>query len=115
MSACVGPRPPASPLSSAMASSSAVTRQPAFLSCERSSLEGRAIFLLQRREPFQHLGCKGRAGIGCGFLDQSFQRIGDILGRVDGVTAIRFSDSFVWSPFIARSPRCGARGPSARR
>jgi hypothetical protein len=46
MSACLGPRPPASPFSSAIASSSAVTRHPAFFSCERT--ERRSVRIEQR-------------------------------------------------------------------
>ena len=37
MSACVGPRPPLSPFSSAIASSSAVTRHPTLFNCARSA------------------------------------------------------------------------------
>ena len=37
ISACFGPRPPMSPFSSAMALSSAVTRQPAVFNCARSA------------------------------------------------------------------------------
>ena len=85
MSACVGPRPPASPFSSAMASSSAVTRQPAFFSCARSASKRGAVLFLQRREPLQRLGCERRAGIGHGFLDQPFQRVADVFRRIDGV------------------------------
>src|SRR5215472_18984260 len=39
--------------------------------------------LLQGREPLHHLRYECRAAIGCGFLDQAFQRVADVLGRVD--------------------------------
>ena len=116
MSACVGPRPPASPLSSAMASSSAVTRQPALLQLRAQRLERGAVVFLQRRKPLQHFRREGRAGIGRGLLDQALQRIAEFLGRVDGGgdqvlrRSIRLASSF-----IARPPRCGARGPAACR
>jgi hypothetical protein len=36
-------------------------------------LESGPVFLLQRREPFQHLGHEGRAGIGRGPFDEALQ------------------------------------------
>jgi hypothetical protein len=38
----------------------------------------------RRCEPLQGVRCKGRAWIGRGPLDESLQRIADVLGRVDG-------------------------------
>ena len=115
MSACVGPRPPVSPFSSAMASSSAVTRQPAFFNCARSASNAARVVLLQRREPLQRVGRKGRAGIGRGPLDQPVQRIADVLGRVDGGGDQVLGFDRIVGALIARPPRCGARGPSAYR
>jgi hypothetical protein len=53
-------------------------------------LESGPVFLLQRREPFQHLGHEGRAGIGRGPFDEALQGIADFLGLFDGGAA-RFS------------------------
>ena len=75
---------PLSPLSSAMASSSAVTRQPAFFSCARSASKAARSSFFSAASRFQHFGREGRAGIGGGLLDQAVQRIADLLGRVDG-------------------------------
>ena len=46
-------------------------------------LEGGAVFLLQGREAGENVGREGRAGIAGGSLDQAFQRIADLLGRLD--------------------------------
>ena len=62
-SACVGLRPLA-PVSSAMASSRAVTRQPACLRRARTASKAARSFLAQRRQPLQHVRREGRARIG---------------------------------------------------
>ena len=106
MSACVGPRPRVA----AFLGDGLVERRhaaPGLLQLRAQRLEGGAIFLLQRREPLQHLGREGRARIGCGLLDQSFQRIGDVLGRVDGVRDQVLAFVRSGSSFIVRPPRAG--------
>ena len=92
-------------------------RHPAagLLQLRAQRLEGGAIVLLQRREPFQHFRREGGAGIGGGPLDQAVQRIADFLGGVDGG-----ADRIVRLPaaskvLIARPPRCEARGAAADR
>ena len=62
MSACVGPRPPVSPLSSAMASSSAVTRQPAFFSCARSASKAARSSFFSAASRSSTSGMKGAPG-----------------------------------------------------
>ena len=62
MSACVGPRPPVSPLSSAMASSSAVTRQPAFFSCARSASKAARSSFFSAASRSSTSGAKGAPG-----------------------------------------------------
>ena len=84
ISACVGPRPPVSPFSSAMASSSAVTRQPALFNCARSASNAARSSFFSAASRIKSIRCKGRAGIGRGLLDQSLQRIADVLGRING-------------------------------
>ncbi len=92
ISACVGPRPPVSPFSSAMASSSAVTRHPAFFSCDRSASKAARLSCLQRGERFQRFGHEGRAGIGGGLLGQPASGSG-ISSAASMASAIRFSGS----------------------
>jgi hypothetical protein len=62
MSACVGPRPRASPFSSAMASSSAVTRHPAFFSCARSASKAAGLSFFSVASPSSASGLKGAPG-----------------------------------------------------
>ena len=71
MSACVGPRPPVSPFSSAMASSSAVTRQPAFFSCDRSASKAARSSFFSAASRSSTSGMKGAPGSVGGFLDQA--------------------------------------------
>ena len=85
------------------------------LSAQR--LERGAVVFLQRRKPLQHFGRERRAGIGRRFLDQAVQRIGNVLGRVDGLgdQVLGVSISLSCSSLIARPPRRGARGRAACR
>ena len=81
------------------------------LSAQR--LEGGAVFLLQRREPLQHLRRERRARIGGDFLDQPVERIGDFLGFIDGG-----GDRFSARALVCSSRALlddGARGPSTGR
>ena len=114
MSACVGPRPPVSPFSSAMASSSAVTRQPALFNCARSASNAARSSFFSAASRTRASGAKGAPGSVGSPLDQPFQRIADVLGRIDGGgdKVLGFVRVVV---LIARPPRCGTRGPPACR
>ena len=115
MSACVGPRPPMSPFSSAIASSSAVTRQPAFFNCARSaSNAARSSFFsaASRSSARAQTARRDRSAV----LSTSPSSGSRMSSAASMAAAIRFSGSTGLSAvLIARPPRCGARGPAADR
>ena len=115
MSACVGPRPPASPFSSAIASSSTVTRQPAFLSCARSASKPARFSFFSAASRSSASGVKGAPGSAAVF-STSPSNASRMSSATSMAAAIRFSGSTGLSALlIARPPRCGAGGPAADR
>ena len=79
-------------------------RHPAtgFLQLRVQRLEGSAVVRFESRERLQRFGHEGRAWIVRRLLGQSGQRIGNLLGAVDGVGDQ--SGSRMASGFIARPP-----------
>ena len=116
MSAWCSPAPAAIALSSAMAASSAVTWHPACLELGAQPFERRLILASQRAETGQRVRYEGRAGVGVvgDPFDQPVQRIGDLLGRGNGVED-RVRALLPHASVMTRPRRCGPPGATAGR
>lgn len=102
MSACVGPRPPVSPLSAAIALSSAVTRQPAFFSCARSTSNAARSSFFRVASDSRTSGTKGAHG-SVAFFSISPSSGSRMSSAASMAAAIRASGSIRSSVLISRT------------
>ena len=102
MSACVGPRPP-SPVSSAMASSSAVTRHPAFLSRARKASKAARSSFFRSTSRSSTSGVNAAPGSSADFSTKPSSGSG-ISSAASMASRIGFRSPFSISSLIARPP-----------
>ena len=101
-----------SPFSSAIASSSTVTRQPAFLSCARSASKPARFSFFSAASRSSASGANGAPGSVAVPSNQSIERITNVLGRINGVGDQVFGFEGMVRAHQAFSPMEGARALS---
>ncbi len=110
MSACVGPRPPVSRLSAAIASSSAVIRQPAFFNCARSTSNAARSPFFRAARASGTSGTKGALGSVVVFSTSPSSGL-RISSAASMAVAIVASGPIGSSVLISHARLCGTRGP----
>jgi hypothetical protein len=113
MSACFGPRPPGTPLSSAIASSIAVTRHPAFFNCARSASKAARSSRLSVARRSSTSAAKTAPG-----SETVLSRRPSSGSRTSSTAAMAARTASLPSSsegLIARPPRCKASGAAADR